>query len=127
MINFKERDNMTENVKDHICSLIDNWLSNSKTYNNVSFGKELGLSDSSVKRWRKKVCAPDISLLPKICEIMNISISTLFGLNDSELTIEEKELIKIYQVNPEFKSLVTNYIKNEEFRIAVNSITKLSK
>lgn len=125
-----EKDFITENenVKNHICSLIDNWLTNSKTYNNVSFGRELGLSDSSVKRWRKKVCAPDISLLPKICEIMNISISTLFGLNgSSELTLEEKELLKIYQVNPEFKSLVNNYIKNEEFRIAVNSITKLSK
>ena len=117
-----------ENIKDHICSFIDEWLTNSKTYNNVSFGRELGLSDSSVKRWRKKVCAPDISLLPKICQIMGISISTLFGFdNSSALTQDEKQLLKIYQSNPEFKSLIENYMKNEQFRIAVNSITKLSK
>ena len=117
-----------DNVKNHICSFIDEWIKNSKEYNSASFARELGLSDSSVKRWRKKICAPDISLLPKICEIMGISLHTLFGVNTSnELTQDEKQLLKFYQLNPEFKSFIDNYIKNDEFRNAVNSIAKLSK
>ena len=59
---------------------------------------------------------------------MGISLHTLFGVNTSnELTLDEKQLLKLYQLNPEFKSFIDNYIKNDEFRNAVNSIAKLSK
>ena len=76
----------------------------------------------------KKICALDISLLPKTYEIMGISLHTLFRVNTSnELTQDEKQFLKFYQLNPKFNSFINNYIKNYEFKNTVKSIVKLSK
>lgn len=124
----EDKNSIPVNVKDNICSYIDHWLTNNKNYNSASFARELGLSDSSVKRWRKKICAPDLSLLPRICKIMNVSLLTLFGLEFQDgLTPTEQSIIKNYQTNPDFKLLVDNYFNNEKFKTIIDSIIKLSK
>ena len=91
------------------------------------FARELGLTDSSVFRWRAGTCAPDTSLLPKICEIMNISLSELFGLPSNNSLPEEEKLLQSYRTNPEFKEFIDKYLNDNEFKQVINSIAKISK
>ena len=115
-------------IKENICKFIDEWLKESKEYNNSSLASALGLSHSSIQRWRNRICAPEITLIPKLCKIMNVSISTLFGIEPtSQLTLTEANLLRTYQSNPEFKEFIDKYLSDEEFRSAINSIANLSR
>lgn len=53
-----------------------------------------GKNRSTVSGWEIKNSAPDIELLPKICKVLNISISDLFGKYANERTADglSKEL-----------------------------------
>ena len=42
---------------------------------------ELGVSCQSVSKWENDVCAPDITLLPKISEFFGVTIDELFDLS----------------------------------------------
>ena len=39
------------------------------------FGELLGVSTQAVSKWERKICYPDIFLLPAISELIGISIS----------------------------------------------------
>ena len=39
----------------------------------------LGVTNQAVSKWENNICCPDIQLLPKIAELFNVSIDTLFG------------------------------------------------
>ena len=41
--------------------------------------KKLGVTNQSVSKWESAQCCPDISLLPKLADIFEISIDELFG------------------------------------------------
>lgn len=120
---------MENEIKHIICSNIDNWLKTNTKYNNSSLARELGVTDSSVKRWRTEICVPDVALLPRLCEIMNISLSTLFGVvkTSPELSPTEQQLISEYQTNPEFKQFIDRYLSNENYKNVINSIVNISK
>lgn len=40
---------------------------------------KLGVTNQSVSKWESAQCCPDISLIPKLAEILEISIDELFG------------------------------------------------
>ena len=116
------------NIKLNICNNIEKWFKEHPEQTSVSLAKRLGISDTSVKRWRKGVCLPDISLLPTLCEIMNISILTLFGLDNTKaLTPSEQRVIQEYQRNCDFKDFADRYINDKDFQNAINSIVKFPK
>ena len=102
-------------IKENICKFIDEWLKESKEYNNSSLASALGLSHSSIQRWRNRICAPEITLIPKLCK------------PTSQLTLTEANLLRTYQSNPDFKEFIDKYLSDEEFRSAINSIAKLSR
>ncbi len=41
--------------------------------------EKLGVSTAAVSKWEQETSCPDISLLPQIAEIFNVSIDELFG------------------------------------------------
>jgi len=43
------------------------------------FANLLGVSTQAVSKWESQTCCPDISLLPQIANIFNVSIDELFG------------------------------------------------
>ena len=45
--------------------------------------KELGVTNQSVSKWESAQCCPDISLIPKLADIFEISIDELFGREPS--------------------------------------------
>ena len=102
-------------VKDNICQTIDKWLNEHPHENNTSFARKLNVTDTSVKRWRMGVCLPDTSLLPQICEIMDISLLTLFGIDNTKgLSSLEQRMITECQNNPMFRSLIEAYFNNKD-------------
>lgn len=112
-------------IKESICCQIDIWLSNHKEETLHSFAKKLGVSDTSVNRWKNRVCVPDIDLLPKICNIMDIPISKLLGYNEPTfLSQKEQELLTLYKENNNFKGIVDNYLSSQEFQNILNSLYK---
>lgn len=120
--------NNENNIKFNICNNIEKWFKEHPGQTSVSLAKQLGVSDTSVKRWRKGVCLPDTSLLPTLCEIMNISLLTLFGLDNTKaLTPNEQRVIQEYQKNITFKEFADRYISDIDFQNAINSIVKLPK
>ena len=40
---------------------------------------QLDVTNQSVSKWESNVCCPDITLLPKLADIFQVSIDTLFG------------------------------------------------
>lgn len=44
-----------------------------------ALAQQLGVSNQSVSKWESAQCYPDISLIPQLAEIFNISIDELFG------------------------------------------------
>lgn len=42
--------------------------------------QRLGVTNQSVSKWESAQCCPDISLLPKLADIFEISIDELFGI-----------------------------------------------
>ena len=105
-------------VKENICSCIDNWLTKSNV-SNAAFGRKLGISGQSVKRWRDRECIPDATLLPIICDIFNISLSQLFGVEEKTLFFDSqhcsddtlKIIIDKYHNDPNFNSLLKSIVK----------------
>ena len=45
--------------------------------------RKLGVTNQSVSKWESAQCCPDISLLPKLADIFDISIDELFGREPS--------------------------------------------
>lgn len=57
------------------------------TLNGISqkeLAERLGVSQSAVSNWIKGYNSPDIEVAAEICNILNITISDLFGVNDTE-------------------------------------------
>ena len=56
--------------------------------------QKLSVSAKAVSKWEQKINSPDITLLPEIANIFNISIDELFGTNRMKLCKEYVQRIK---------------------------------
>ena len=60
--------------------------------NNITqeaLAQKLGVTNQAVSKWESDICCPDVTLLPKIADIFDVSIDALIGLLDgssAELT-----------------------------------------
>ena len=46
----------------------------------AELASRLSVSTQAVSKWEQKISSPDITLLPELAEIFNISIDELFGM-----------------------------------------------
>ncbi len=115
-------------MKDKICDKINDWITGHNGYTTTSLANELGVTFTSVKRWQTHVCLPEVSLLPKLCKIMNITLYELFDVPDpSSLSLAEKEILSKYHSDPNFKTLSDKYFSDPAFKSAIESLLKISK
>ncbi len=64
--------------------------------------KKLNVSQSAVTNWIKGKNSPDIELVAEICDILDISVTELFGANANEqYTDRERQVILQYRKKPE--------------------------
>ena len=52
-------------------------------FTQVELAQRLGVTNQSVSKWESAQCCPDISLIPKLADIFEISIDELFGREPS--------------------------------------------
>ena len=62
-----------ENVRFNLSRLIENTISQK------DLAQKLGVSQSAVTNWIKGNNSPDIEMVAKICEVLNISVNELFS------------------------------------------------
>lgn len=46
----------------------------------AEFGELLGVCAYAVSKWEREICYPDIFLLPKLSEILGISVDSMLGI-----------------------------------------------
>lgn len=109
-----------------ISKYISQFLEESKM-SKAAFGKLIGVTPTSVTRWIECVCAPDIDLLPKISEVLDVSIPELLGVGvEKPLTPSEVKVVKEYSSNMSFKEFVDLYMSDEDFRKSIDYIVSLT-
>lgn len=51
-----------------------------KGLNQTEFGELLGVTTQAVSKWEREICYPDIFLLPRLSEILGISVDSMLGI-----------------------------------------------
>lgn len=114
-------------IRKHICILLNKWLKDNNV-TDIALANAVGVSPSSVRRWKIGECIPDIDLFPKLCNFMGISILEFMGFDDvTYLSEKQSQLLRKYQDDEIFHKLIDNYKDNDEFRLAINTLIKLMK
>lgn len=80
------------------------------------FAEKIGVSNSRVSNWEQGINRPDVDLLKKICETLNVSPSELLDvhLDTEELTEHEKQLIRNYRMKTDLQKAVNILLGLEE-------------
>ncbi len=80
------------------------------------FAQKIGVSNSRVSNWEQGINRPDVDLLKKICETLNVSPSELLDvhLDTEELTEHEKQLIRNYRMKTDLQKAVNILLGLEE-------------
>lgn len=69
--------------------------------------QKLGVSQSAVTNWVKGKNSPDIEVVAQICDVLDISVSDLFGKKEGkQLDNIEKSLLEQYRNKPELQYAV---------------------
>lgn len=112
------------NTREYVCNYINEWMKENHV-TNQQFGDSIGVSNVSINRWRNGICAPDINLLPKVCEFMGITVNELLDMNSGSLTPEQISFINKYNDDESFRNLVNSYRDDDELRLTLDYIVKL--
>lgn len=94
--------------------------------------QRLGVTNQSVSKWESAQCCPDISLIPKIADIFDVSIDELFGkepkmsitkeVNNSEEDSVFSEAVKIVKENDKISASLLQRKLNIGYKEAVHLI-----
>ena len=76
-----------------------------KNITQCELAEMLGISDRAISKWENGVCMPDVSNIPKLCNILGITINDLF----SGYVVDMKEIDK--KVKPVKKDIEKNIVK----------------
>ena len=52
-------------------------LRKEKGMTQLELAKELGVTDKAVSKWERDLCCPDISSIPKLAEVLGVSVDEL--------------------------------------------------
>lgn len=95
-------------VRNNICILLNKKLKDEKVLSQKEFAGKLGVSQATITKWLNGFNAPDIELLPLICEIFDLSLYELFGISDPyNLSNEDKLMLKKIKSNPALKEVIS--------------------
>ena len=84
-------------------------------YTQEDLAKKLNVSNKSISRWENGNTMPDLSLIPKLCEILNISINELFSgerieKGDYQKKLEENIIINIGLLKNKLKQIIKRLV-----------------
>lgn len=76
-----------------------------KKMSQKEFAEKIGVSQSSVTCWLKGKNSPDIEVVARICDVLEISVLDLFGSNEKRKMLDNISNAKSKQALEEFKKL----------------------
>ena len=71
-----------------------------------TLAENLGVSTSAVSSWEGGINFPRLDTIYKICDVLEISIGQLLGIDETQYTKEEQELINAYNKTPSMQAAV---------------------
>ena len=71
-----------------------------------TLAEKLGVSTSAVSSWEVGINYPRLDTIYKICDVLEISIGQLLGIDEAQFTKEERELINAYNKTPSMQVAV---------------------
>lgn len=79
----------------------------------AELAEKLNVTDRSISKWENGICMPDSSIIPVLCDILNITINDLFSgeivdKKDKEKILEEN-LLNMLKEKEEFDKGLLNY------------------
>lgn len=88
-------------------------IMNKKGIKAVQLADKLNISQSVISNWRKRNTNPPIEHIINICEVLEISIYELLGVDDKKLTNKEELLLKYFRkCNPGNQDVILNATKS---------------
>lgn len=84
----------------------------------IELAKLLNTTNTSVSNWENDFSRPDLDMIKKLCDTLNVSANYFLEIDDDELTPEEKNIIDLYRVmDDQGKEVLKYIIKQEQKRI----------
>ena len=84
----------------------DNYFKDNLTYHRKKTGllqkelaEKLGVSTSAVSNWEGGINYPRLDTVYKICDVLEITLGQLLGIDETKLNEEELALIRAYKKN----------------------------
>ena len=107
-------------IRDNVQNNLSFYLS-LKKISQKKLAEMLHVSQSAVTNWVKGKNSPDIETVAQICNILDISVTQLFGTDHvDEFSLKERTLILHYRQRPELQKAVDilldindNFFENE--------------
>lgn len=73
---------------------------------------KLDISAAAVSSWETGISTPHLETLYKICNVLEISISDLLGIED-HYSVDERALLEAYRKHPEMQKAVKTLLEIE--------------
>ena len=61
---------------------IGKFIASCRKNNNLTqmqLAEKLGITDRAISKWENGICMPDVSIIPELCNLLDISINDLFS------------------------------------------------
>jgi len=83
----------------------------------------LNVSQSAVTNWIKGKNSPDIEIVAEICNILDITVTQLFGMNEpNDYSILEQTIILRYRQHPELQHAINILLNIDEELFTTNEV-----
>lgn len=93
----------------------------------TELAKQLNVAPSSISAWENNLNAPDIEILAELCDIFNISMDEMYGvdinISTDSINAEELQHIKKYRFIDLFSKEVIDSVLNIEYRRCLENST----
>jgi len=76
---------------------IGNFIKQKRKEKNITqneLSEKLNITNRAISKWENGICMPDSGIIPKLCEILNITINDLFSGEAVDMKNSEKQLEK---------------------------------
>lgn len=99
-----------------------------KGYTQEKLGEILGVTNQAVSKWESAASLPDVMLLPKIADALEITLNDLYGMTDEPSALKDQN----ERIN-EFSIYIQNLIKTHLYKQlfegtqALNEFAKIEK
>lgn len=101
-------------VKQNLRTILYNKIIIEHVMDQNEFAKALGESPQNANKWFNPNfpnAVPNVNHYNKICELLNVSLFDIFGINDpNDLTAEQKKIIETLNRKPEMVVHVKNLL-----------------